>query len=237
MKEIRALEPDDVELRAQQVSEKGATLLLYKDARCDMRILDEVVGPMNWQRGHYTMKDSLFCRVGIRDEKTGEWVWKSDCGTESNVEAAKGEASDSFKRACTNWGIGRELYTAPRIFMPASMISIGKGKNGRLFIKSDLRVTTMRVEDKRITRLVIAADGKTAWSWSQANPKTVEVELMKRTEEECRLLDGKRGKDWMSWYEAVLKTAGVAEPSRATSQQAEKALEVVRCWAKRLEVE
>ncbi len=101
-------------------------LLLYKDARVDMSILDETVGIENWQREHYECKGNLFCRVGIKTESG--WVWKSDCGVESNSEPQKGESSDSFKRACTNFSIGRELYSAPLIWIPASKCNISGNK-------------------------------------------------------------------------------------------------------------
>lgn len=123
---FRKLTANDVEARVQSCDEKGFVLLLYKNARCDMNILDETVGAENWQREHYECKGNLFCRVGIRvgyeiemnansvNYTNPNWVWKADCGTESNTEKEKGESSDSFKRACFNWGIGRELYTAPK---------------------------------------------------------------------------------------------------------------------------
>lgn len=109
--EFRALNADEIDVRVQNIAKdsSGVILLLYKDARVDMNILDETVGCENWQREHYECKGNLFCKVGIRT-KSGDWVWKSDCGIESNAEAKKGEASDSFKRACFNVGIGRELY-------------------------------------------------------------------------------------------------------------------------------
>lgn len=110
--DFRKLTANDVEARVQSCDENGFILLLYKNARCDMNILDETVGAENWQREHYECKGNLFCRVGIKTES--DWVWKADCGTESNTEKEKGESSDSFKRACFNWGIGRELYTAPK---------------------------------------------------------------------------------------------------------------------------
>lgn len=115
---FRSLTADEVEARVSTVSEKGLSLLLYKDARCDMRVLDETVGPACWQREHYECKGNLFCRVGIKLPDWSEWIWKADCGAESYTEKEKGEASDSFKRACFNWGIGRELYTAPFIWVP-----------------------------------------------------------------------------------------------------------------------
>ena len=122
MCKFRDLKASEIECRIGQVKDNGLTLLLYKDARVDMAILDETVGADNWEREHYECKGNLYCRVGINTryaipDLPDRWVWKSDCGAESNTEAEKGEASDSFKRACTNWGIGRELYTAPRIYI------------------------------------------------------------------------------------------------------------------------
>lgn len=123
---FRPLKPEEIDVRVGGVYEKGVTLLLYKDARVDMAILDETVGEANWQRDHKEVKGNLYCGIGIRsclvDDKitaTDEWVWKWDCGTESYTEKEKGEASDSFKRAGFNWGIGRELYTSPFIWVDA----------------------------------------------------------------------------------------------------------------------
>lgn len=114
---FRPLEADEVECRVGTVSKngKGLSLLLYKNARVDMDVLDETVGAMRWKREH--SRDNRNCTVSIYDSDLGEWVSKEDTGTESNTEAEKGLASDSFKRACVNWGIGRELYTAPFIWV------------------------------------------------------------------------------------------------------------------------
>ena len=119
---FRALRPDEIDVRVQSISKKGdgAVLLLYKDARVDMALLDEVVGPMRWQREHELINGNLYCKVSIWDSETAQWISKSDVGCESNTEATKGEASDSFKRACFNWGIGRELYTAPFTYVAIS---------------------------------------------------------------------------------------------------------------------
>ena len=113
--EFRKLKADEIECRIGQIKATGLTLLLYKDARCDMNVLDETVGPLNWKREH--TRDNRNCIVSIYDEDKKEWIGKEDTGTESNTEADKGLASDSFKRACVNWGIGRELYTAPFIWV------------------------------------------------------------------------------------------------------------------------
>lgn len=128
---FRKLEAKEIECRVQSVKSNGLALLLYKDARCDMNILDETVGSDNWQRNHELVNGNLFCNVGIRFNREnghGEWVWKQDVGTESNTEKEKGQASDSFKRACFNWGIGRELYTAPFIWVKNSDCNITEFK-------------------------------------------------------------------------------------------------------------
>lgn len=129
MKEVRKLKAEEIECRVAQISEKGLFLLLYKDARCDMNILDETFGPMNWKREH--TRDNKNCIVSVWDDDKKEWVSKEDTGTESNTEAEKGLASDSFKRACVNWGIGRELYTAPKIWIGADKCEITKGQNSK----------------------------------------------------------------------------------------------------------
>lgn len=119
---IRRLRADEIEVRAAQCKKnpKGdvyASLLLYKDARVDQRLLDETFGSMNWQRSHEIIDGRLYCTVSLWDAEKKIWVSKQDVGTESNTEKEKGHASDSFKRACFNWGIGRELYTAPNIYI------------------------------------------------------------------------------------------------------------------------
>jgi hypothetical protein len=164
---FRDLTADEIECRVQSVKQNGLVLLLYKNARCDMNILDETVGAENWQREHYECKGNLFCRVGIRCEHIDnnsshrEWVYKSDCGVESNTEAQKGEASDSFKRACFNWGIGRELYTAPFTWIPAEKCDIKdtgkKDKNGKpIFVCYDkFEIEKIIIENKRINAISI----------------------------------------------------------------------------------
>lgn len=119
MKEIPLLTANDVECRIKKITNEGAVLLLYKTARVDMRILDEVYGSMNWQRHHEVINNNLFCTISVWDSDKAQWISKQDVGTESNAEAEKGQASDAFKRAGFAWGIGRELYDAPFIFIQA----------------------------------------------------------------------------------------------------------------------
>ena len=162
---FRSLRADEVELRVQQVFNndknvpEAATFLLYKDARCDMNILDEVVGPLNWKREH--KRENANCVVSVWDDAKKEWVSKEDTGTESNTEAEKGLASDSFKRACFNWGIGRELYTAPQIKIA---FEANEGKYKRIY---GLHVSEMVVENGQITKLVVMDSNKVRFTWEK----------------------------------------------------------------------
>lgn len=166
---FRALRADEVEVRVAQIGPYSTQLLLYKDARCDMNILDEGVGPDNWQRRH--TRDNANCVVSIWDEAKKQWIEKEDTGTESNTEKEKGLASDSFKRACVNWGIGRELYTAGRISVSNSKLEFSE-KNGKKVLKDSLAVTALDVENGAITRLVISkGDGTMVFSRHSAAEK------------------------------------------------------------------
>lgn len=104
IKEIRLLRADEIECRIAVLNEKGLSLLLYKDARVDQKILDETFGVFGWKRSHQCIDGNLYCTVEIRDKETGEWIAKQDVGTTNYAEKEKSQASDSFKRACFNWG-------------------------------------------------------------------------------------------------------------------------------------
>ena len=97
--------------RVQSSRYGKANCVAYIDARDAQDLLDEVVGPGKWSTEYYESCGLLMCRVGVYTEDG--WVWKSDTGSESNVEKQKGHASDAFKRACVSWGIGRFLYRLP----------------------------------------------------------------------------------------------------------------------------
>lgn len=171
---FRPLRADEIECRIGSVGAKGFTMLLYKDARCDMNILDETVGEFNWQRDHKEIKGTIYCGVGIFHgsiEQIGQgvnpWVWKWDAGSESYTEKEKGEASDSFKRACVNWGIGRELYTAPLIFIRAKTEPVGNGY--RLSDKRDgygYKVAQIEYEGGRISHIVITKNGTQVFTFT-----------------------------------------------------------------------
>lgn len=150
---FRELKAEEIDCRVAMCKSSGISLLLYKDARCDMNILDETVGPMNWQRSH--SRENANCTVSIWDFEKQQWIYKEDTGTESNTEKEKGLASDSFKRACFNWGIGRELYTAPFIWIPADKCEVRpagrKDKYGNdVFTCTDkFKVTQIKYDENR----------------------------------------------------------------------------------------
>lgn len=150
---FRTLNANEIDCRVQSVTEKGLVLLLYKDARADMIILDETVGAYNWKREH--TRDNSNCIVSIWDEKKNQWISKEDTGTESFTEKEKGLASDSFKRACFNWGIGRELYTSPFIWIKAGDAEIKpKGQNFTTYDKFEVEKVVCD-EHKNIIGLAI----------------------------------------------------------------------------------
>jgi len=140
MNKFRLLNADEIECRISQIKERdgkvsGLTLLLYKTARTDANLLDETFGPERWTNDFKLVDGVLYGGIGIIfPEMNGETIWKWDAGTESNTEAEKGRASDAFKRAGFKWGIGRELYSAPFIWIPADKCTIkeaGKDRNGK----------------------------------------------------------------------------------------------------------
>ena len=142
--EFRTLKPSEIEVRVGS----GGTLLLYKDARVAMALLDEVVGVGNWQREHKILGDDIYCKVSIYNKELGCWVGVEDAGSSGNIEVEKTKASDSFKRACVNLGIGRELYTAPKIKIPEQF------KNSQFF---DVKVIEYN-QNREISKLVITTN-------------------------------------------------------------------------------
>ncbi len=162
---FRLLNADEIECRVGTVNEKGLSLLLYKDARVDFKILDETFGPYGWQRTHQEINGNLYCTISIWDEEKGQWISKQDVGTKSDYEQEKGQASDSFKRAAVCAGVGRELYTAPFIWVSAGQVEIrpkGQGytTSERFFVKE------IGYNDRReINHLVIVnSKGQTVFS-------------------------------------------------------------------------
>jgi hypothetical protein len=184
----RPLDISDIEFRVQSINNGGyATILAYKNARVDMSRLDEVVGPMGWQRKHELINGKLFCHVGLYSDMIDQWIWKSDVGTESMTEASKGESSDSFKRACFNWGIGRELYEYPFISIHLEAHE-WDNKSGRPKQTYNLKIKDWRwyseFNEKGSLSFLAAKDenGKVRFKWGEMKPKDVEPEYKKATE-------------------------------------------------------
>lgn len=164
---FRTLRADEIDVRVAMVKQNGLSLLLYKDARCDMNILDETVGSMGWKREH--VRDNANCIVSLWDSEKQQWVSKEDTGTESFTEKEKGLASDSFKRACFNWGIGRELYTAPFIWIKAEDADIQQ--NGNKYTSYE-RFSVEKIaydESKNIIGLsILNSKGKRVFVWQRS---------------------------------------------------------------------
>lgn len=182
MNKFRTLRADELDCRVGTCNDKGFSLLLYKDARCDQNVLDETVGKENWQRDHKEVKGNLFCGVSIWDDSKKQWITKWDCGVESNTEKEKGEASDSFKRACFNWGIGRELYTAPFIYIKGNTERNAKGNPVPTFKR--MEVSEIEYEDGKITQLVILGDGQAIFTYGKRGSQTQNNERKAKTEQQ-----------------------------------------------------
>ena len=183
---IRLLKADEIECRIATINEKGLSLLLYNDARVDQRILDETFGIFGWKRSHQCIDGNLYCTVEIYDKDSGEWISKQDVGTMSYSEKEKGQASDSFKRACFNWGIGRELYSAPFIWIPAGTAAIqskesdSRNKEKKYYCYDRFSVSSIEYNgDREISSLVIV------------NEKGQAVYAMKNKDTVRKAVDGK----------------------------------------------
>ena len=154
---FRPLFAGEIECRVQRINEKGFSVLLYKTARTDMNLLDETVGPFGWQNRFEEIKGSLYCHISIFDKDNNRWIEKSSNGVESNTEAIKGESSDAMKRAGFMWGIGRELYSAPFIYIKNDGKLVEKNNKGQWVLASNvhLKVSKIEYKDGKITYLAL----------------------------------------------------------------------------------
>ena len=245
--EFRSLMADEIECRVGQIAKNGSglSLLLYKDARCDMNLLDEVLGTEDWQCRYDVINGQLFCTVSVWSERHQEWVSKQDVGAPSNMEAEKGRASDAFKRACFKLGIGRELYTAPRIWVYAQdrngsvNCNIKPGKNGKPQCYDEFSVSAIEVENHVIRRLEVRNDtsGKVVFSWldpEYAERMAVESMLNDVTAMAEELAQA-RGVDSTKVMEALMASAPVSSVMGAdgvvrTAQQAQAMVGQLKAW-------
>ena len=181
---FRTLKADEIDCRISQIDKSWCSLLLYKDARVDMNVLDETFGSMNWQKKY--LRDNANCIVSVWDNEKQQWIEKEDTGTESFSQAEKGLASDSFKRACFNWGIGRELYTAPSIFiLPKKEITYkynGKvveefyeNKDGKYTTKTKFYVDYIGYDENRKIKDLLIRDNKNNIRFEELSKETAKV--------------------------------------------------------------
>lgn len=192
MKEFRLLYAHEIECRVNTVvtNSRGTlcSLLLYKDARVDMRLLDENCGVMNWRRSHEVIDGNLYCTISIWDSEKKEWVSKQDVGTESFTEKEKGQASDSFKRAGFNWGIGRELYTAPSIWVKLNADEVSN-KNGKSTTYAKFVVADIGYDNDRCINKLVIMDTKGNIRYSLGSNKPVKQSEPVRNDDENPIFD------------------------------------------------
>lgn len=167
---VRLLRADEIECRVSVINERGLSLLLFKVARVDRKILDETFTPFGWRRTHQSIDGNLYCTVEIWDKEKQQWISKQDVGTVSYSEKEKGQASDSFKRACFNWGIGRELYTAPFIWISAENVSI-KPKGDRYTTSEHFLVRAIDYNEEREISYLMIMNGKGKKVFEMGKPR------------------------------------------------------------------
>lgn len=219
MRTFRTLRADEIECRVSRCSAKGVVLLLYKTARTDADLLDEVYGPSNWQNDFKIIDGVLYGGIGIRDLHD-EFIWKWDAGTESNTEAEKGRASDAFKRAGFKWGLGRELYSAPFIFIPAARCNL-KESNGKYQCFDNFEVAAIHYDSsEKIDGLVITVKGARVYEWGtdldDQRPRQMQIGDRALICADCgkTILDGKR-KDGSLWPASDISGYSMARYGRS----------------------
>ena len=236
---FRALKASEIDCRIQSIGQNktgavGTTVLLYKDARVDMNILDETVGAMNWQREHSVVNGNLYCTISIWDEVKEQWISKSDVGTESNTEKEKGQASDSFKRAGFNWGIGRELYSAPFVYIQLDKTEYIE-RNGKLTSNAKFKVKDIAYDENRnIVRLVVVdSKGKVRYTFGENTQQQTQETVYNWQTLKARATQGGISEDDLKHY--LKETLKVNESKDMTQELYQQAFNWVNAqrYAKR----
>ena len=236
---FRALKASEIDCRIQSIGQNktgavGTTILLYKDARVDMNILDETVGAMNWQREHSVVNGNLYCTISIWDEVKEQWISKSDVGTNSNTEKEKGQASDSFKRAGFNWGIGRELYSAPFVYIQLDKSEYIE-RNGKLTSNAKFKVKDIAYDENRnIVRLVVVdSKGKVRYTFGENTQQQTQETVYNWQTLKARATQGGISEDDLKHY--LKETLKVNESKDMTQELYQQAFNWVNAqrYAKR----
>lgn len=190
---MRTLKANEIEVKVKQVKENGCVVLLYKTARTDMDILDETFGAENWQDAYEEIKGNMYCKIGVWFENKQQWVWKQDCGIESREDGEgnkkKGEASDAFKRAGFKWGIGRELYTAPFIWISSDVVKINSF-NGKYSTKETFSVSKIDYNDNREICLLEIVNSKNQTVFTFGSKTPIKMQPKQEQEEKRPLNNG-----------------------------------------------
>ena len=240
--EFRTLRAEEIDVRVGSINpDKGISLLLYKDARCDMNILDETVGPERWERNHEVINGNLFCTVSIQikpDDDWAPWIKKQDVGVKSYSQEEKGEASDSFKRACVNWGIGRELYTSPFIWVDKSACTISKNDKNQYEVKDNFKVVDIvYTDDRKINKLKIknTKTKKICYTYGFGTFKPTEENNIKMSTKEQKSIVSRAVREDLMKDTEVIRAIETFDKSEFLELTYEEAKSIVDTAEKRLE--
>ena len=216
---IRLLKAEEIECRISLIRENGLSLLLYKDARVDQKILDETFGMFGWKRSHQSIEGNLYCTVSVYSKETGEWIGKQDVGTTSYSEKEKGQASDSFKRACFNWGIGRELYTAPFIWIQEELANIQR-KGDKLYCNDHFKVASIDYNENReiISLVIVNSKGDCVYTMQSGRASGAGAKKQPKKKAQEKALTS----DQMTALQAELDRTGVAKETVQERYQIKK---------------
>lgn len=225
---IRKLKANEIECRVGMAKQNGYSLLLYKDARCDMSILDELFGWDGWQRTHEFKDGKLYCTIKLWSERLQQWIVKEDVGTESNTEKEKGQASDSFKRACVNLGIGRELYTAPFIWITDGDPKKDKWKVEEIEYNENGEISKLHLKEQKSQRIWTYCEGNR----KRANKKESAELSWKTYDEKIDRFSELIGKSKLDCEKAVLSKFNFSNRAKVTSQSIIDGYLVkqLQCW-------
>ena len=217
---FRTLKADEIECRVGTQTDRGISLLMYKNARVDMALLDEVVGAENWQRSHELINGNLFCSVSVRFGDN--WVTKQDVGTESYTEKEKGQASDAFKRACVNWGIGRELYTCPFVWVNLNNDEWRLGTNGKKYPKTRFIVSVIEYDDQRRVSYIEIKDDKGKVRFTYGDSQEYKDSLDEAIDQVRRTKTRKALKEIYNQYQHLSKDAAFVDECTKQSKKLQK---------------
>lgn len=179
--EFKPLLPEQIEVRVAEAKYEGScTALLYIDSRAAANILNEAVGEFNWQIEYKDVAGQIYGRLSIWDSERKIWVYKEDTGSESNIAAEKGMASDILKRCLARWGCDY-LYSSPKIKITCPSNYYMGDKMTMTF-----KVKEIEYEGKKISKLVIVDRfGNEVFNTSKDKPKAEKKDRVQELVDFC----------------------------------------------------